>query len=280
MLRIVKIAILSALILSMALAQFVDVQAEIAVDRMPEQERNDLMILQQQLPGYFENYSWFDNIYGIEIPLNIRIFPQSVTKTGVDRIFTSQLFISTERGDQRFFEKNFRFVYNTNDPLLHTEMPHPATSALDFYAWMFIAGEMDTYEPLGGNAIYEKARDVATRAQMSQRPQGFKDRLQTLDELTRLRNYRLFKYYYWLMFDLIDQEKVEEFPAAADKALKHLDDMFYENARERYTHIFLDVFARDFMGMLKDFGTDEQCRKLMDLDPDNRKIYAQILAEE
>ena len=260
-------------------AQFVDCQAEISIERMPEQERNDLKTLEQMLPTYFESYTWFDNSYGIELPISIRIFPQSVNKTGVDRTFTSQLFISTISGDQRFFEKNFQFTYKTNDPLQHIELPHPLTSALDFYAWMFIAGEMDTYEPLAGNSAYERARDIANRAQMSDKPWGFKDRLQALDEITRIRDYRMVKYYYWLMVDLINQDKTGEVRDVATKALGHLEDMFFENARERYTHIFLDVYARDFMAILKAYGDESQCNKLIELDPDNKKVYEQILAE-
>jgi len=262
-----------------AQAQFIEVQVEIAVDRMPQQERSDLMNLSSLIKSYYENYDWIDNSYGMQIPLRINIFPQSVNTTGSERTFTAQLFVSNESGDQRFFEKNFKFVYNPNEPLVHQELPHPLTSVLDFYAWLMLAGETDTYEPLGGNNLYEKARDVATRAQMSEKPQGWKDRLQVLDEILRLRDYRLFKYHFWQAMDLSDQNKTKEVPLAIDRALQHLEAQFTENARERYTHVFLDAHARDLMTVIKALGTTAQREKLLSLDPDNKAIYEKILRD-
>lgn len=262
-----------------AFAQFIDVQVEITTERMPEKERVDLATLEKMIPAYFESYEWIENSYGIQIPLRIQIFPQSSNTTGFERIFTAQLFISNEVGDQRFFERDFKFVYNTNDPLLHSDIPHSLTSVLDFYAMLMIAGELDTYEPLGGNSAYEKARDIATRAQMSERPHGWKDRLETLEEILRVRDYRLFKYHYWSIIDLLNEDKVEEVPQAIDEALKYLERVFEYNARERYTHIFLDTHAKEFVEILKDYGTKEQVDKLISLDPDNEKLYQAILSE-
>lgn len=260
-------------------AQFVDVNVEISADRLKEKERNDLKTLELQLPQYFESYQWIDDSYGMKIPLSIRLFPQSMSEDGFERVFTGQVFISNGIADQRFYEKSFKFVYNTNDPLVHQEIPHSLTSTLDFYAWMMIAGELDTYEPLGGNAMYEKARDIAQRAQMSERPHGWKKRIQVLEDILRVRDYRMFKYYWWSIIDLLDQGKTKEVPAAIDKTLAHLEKVFIENARERYTHIFLDVHARKFMKILKDHGTKQQREKLIALDPDNEKVYKLILKQ-
>lgn len=275
-----KVILMPLIFTTTLLSQFVEVQVDIAVERMPELERSDLKTLTGLLKSYYENYDWIENSYGMQIPLRLNIFPQSVSSTGSERIFTAQLFISNESGDQRFFEKSFRFVYNSNDPVLHQEVPHSLTSVLDFYGWMMIAGELDTYEPLGGNNLYEKARDVATRALMSEKPQGWKERIQTLDEIVRLRNYRLFKYHFWQAMDLSDQGKVKEVPLAIDRALQFLETQFAENARERYTHVFLDAHARDLMAVIKDLGNVNQQKKLMALDPDNKAVYEKILSDQ
>lgn len=263
--------------ISVTSAQIVDVTVEISIDRMPETERNDLKTLEQLIPPYFENYDWIENTLGIEVPLKISIFPQSVNTSGFERIFTAQMFISNATGDQRFFEKNFKFVYNANSPLIHADMIHSLAGAFDFYAYLFLAGELDTYEPLGGNSVYERARDIATRGQISERPAGWKQRIQDLDEILRLRDYRMAKYYYWSAVDLLYQKKNKAVTGAIDKMLGHISRMFEQNARERYTHIFLDVHARDIAEIIRDFGTPQQGDKIISLDPDNEKIYKKIL---
>jgi len=271
-----KILFILCIILLLSLladAQFYDVSAEISIDRMPEKERMDLKTLEQMIPYYFESYDWFENTYGIEILLKISMFPEAVSSGGFERVFTSQFLISNENADQRFFEKGFKFVYNSNDPLMHSEMIHPLTSTFDFYAYMFIAGELDTYDPLGGNNVYDKARDIATRGQVSERSWNWKSRLQDLDEIQRLRDYRMTKYYYWLAIDSIDKEKAKDAREAINTMLMHLNRMFDINARERYTHIFLDVHARDIAEIIRGFGTPGQLDKIIALDPDNEAIY-------
>jgi hypothetical protein len=253
------------------------VNVEISVDRMPEKERNDLKTLEQLIPIYFQNYSWFENNYGIAIPVKISMFPEGVNTTGFERTFTSQIFISNQSGDQRFFEKNFKFVYNQNDPLNHSDMVLPLQGTLDYYAYMLIAGELDTYDPLGGNILYEKARDIANRGQLSTHPSGWKQRLQELDEITRLRDYRMAKYYFWNAIDLLDQKKAAEVPEAISQMLEHFDKMFEVNARERYSHIFLDVHAREIAEIIRDYGTPTQKTTIMELDPDNNNVYKAIL---
>jgi hypothetical protein len=262
---------------SLLCAQFTEVNVEISVDRMPEKERNDLKTLEQLIPIYFQNYSWFENNYGIAIPVKISMFPEGVNTTGFERTFTSQIFISNQSGDQRFFEKNFKFVYNQNDPLNHSDMVLPLQGTLDYYAYMLIAGELDTYDPLGGNILYEKARDIANRGQLSTHPSGWKQRLQELDEITRLRDYRMAKYYFWNAIDLLDQKKAAEVPEAISQMLEHFDKMFEVNARERYSHIFLDVHAREIAEIIRDYGTPTQKTTIMELDPDNNNVYKAIL---
>jgi hypothetical protein len=262
---------------SLLCAQFTEVSVEISVDRMPEKERNDLKTLEQLIPIYFQNYSWFENNYGIAIPIKISMFPEGVNTTGFERTFTSQIFISNQSGDQRFFEKNFKFVYNQNDPLNHSDMVLPLQGTLDYYAYMLIAGELDTYDPLGGNILYEKARDIANRGQLSTHPSGWKQRLQELDEITRLRDYRMAKYYFWNAIDLLDQKKAAEVPEAISQMLEHFDKMFEVNARERYSHIFLDVHAREIAEIIRDYGTPTQKTTIMELDPDNNNVYKAIL---
>ncbi len=261
------------------LAQFVEVQGEIKADRLPDKERRDLKTLEQEIPHYYENYNWMDNKYNIQLPIKINIFPQSVNTKGSQRLFTGQLFITTASGDQRFFEKNFKFVYNTNAPLTHSNMVTSLTGTLDFYGYMLLAGEMDTYEPLGGNTLYERARDIATRGQISEQPYGWGSRLQELNEILKLRNYRLFKYHFWQIIDLEEYGDTEEIPAVIDQALKDLENIFQINARERYIHVFLDVHAREFMSIIKTYGNKAQQQKLIELNPDNKKLYQNILKQ-
>lgn len=84
---------------------------------------------------------------------------------------------------------------------------------------------MDTYEPFGGNPLFEKARDIASRALISEWPRGWKERLKRLDEIVALRDYRMFKYHFWHIMDLVNQEKHKQISEAISKALESLEKM-------------------------------------------------------
>ncbi len=253
--------------------QIGNVDVKIESDQLEVKERTDLRTLEIQLPSYFEGHDYTENKYDLQIPIKISIFAQSANTTGSERKIKGQLFIMTTSGDQRFFEKNFRFIYGTNEPLVHSQMIYSLPTIMDFYALMIIAGEMDTYEPLGGNNVYEKARDLASRAEISDYPHGWSERLKELNEIINLRYYRLAKCDFWTIIDLEENEKTEEIPKVMQQFLDHLNECFTVNARERHAHIFLDAQARDIADLFRLYGTKDQQAKLLDLDPDNKKIY-------
>jgi len=85
------------------------------------------------------------------------------------------------------------------------------------------------------------------------------------------------KYHFWAAMDYADQGNREAVAPEIDKALEAIEAIFAENARERYSHIFLDAHARDIMTIIKEFGTIEQAHKLMALDPDNKPVYEKII---
>lgn len=68
-----------------------------------------------------------------------------------------------------FKDSNVEFTYQENEPLVFSEnsMESNLTAILNFYAYMILALDFDSFSPNGGQMYYEKAENVVTMAQSS-----------------------------------------------------------------------------------------------------------------
>ena len=272
-------ALLTILLISTATAQFSKANVEVEAQNLPRKARQDIRNLGQNIPQYFTDYEWFDNPYNINIPIRINLYASSVNTSGNDRRFTGQLFVATESGDQQFIEKKINFVYNTNQSLIHDETIRPLSSIFDFYGYVILAGIMDTYDIFGGEELYEKAQSIASRAQYSQYSAGWNDRMEKIENIMNLPEYRKFKYYFWKIIDLENRDKTEKISGVIDKMLKNLEEVYNINSTERNTTLFINARKRDIIGLLLDYGTELQRQKLIKIDSRNAKYYKKRIKE-
>lgn len=268
-----KSMIFCLLIVTAIFAQFKDITVKIDALNLKPQEKNDLQILPGQIQSYIEDHEWFSNKHNIALPVNINIYVQKAQINGAERKFSGQFIINTQSNDTQLFEKKMSFNYSQNEALIHSPDIKSLASILDFYAYVMLGSEVDTYDPLGGATLFEKARNIGTRAQMSNYSSGWTQRLENLDEIVELRYFRKYKYYYWTIIDLETNGNMKEFPETIDKALFNLEEEIKINNRSRYMHLFLDAHAPDLADLLKLYGSKEQKNKILELDTDNTKIY-------
>ncbi|MCM1518362.1 MAG: DUF4835 family protein [Pseudoflavonifractor sp.] len=66
-----------------------------------------------------------------------------------------------------FKDTKIEFTYRENEPLIHSEntMESNLTAILDFYAYLILAIDFDSFSPHGGDQFYEKADAVVQMAQ-------------------------------------------------------------------------------------------------------------------
>ncbi len=277
--KIYKSALIILILVSVSLAQFVDVEVKIETNSLKPQEQSDLEYLNDQIKSYYEDYEWTENEYGIALPIRVSMYIQNATLSGTERKFSGQVIFVTHSNDIQLLEKQLKFVYSQNESLMHTPEIKSLPTILDFYAYFLIGSEQDTYEPLGGTSIFEKARSIASRAQMSNYAAGWTERLKTLNEYLDLRFFRKYKYYYWSIIDLETNGEKDAIHEAIDQALYYLEKELEINNRNRYIHLFLDAHAKDLADLLTLYGNKEQQEKLLALDPDNRNIYQKAFSK-
>lgn len=130
--------------------------------------------LQERIEDYFNEYQWTEDRYLQEerLDCNVQIiFQESLSLTS----FRAQLIAELRRpiyGTSqastvvRLNDQNWQFQYAQGDPLINDpEQFNAFTSVMDFYAYVLLGYDYDTFGELGGAPHFRRAQRIAELAQ-------------------------------------------------------------------------------------------------------------------
>ncbi|UII21429.1 DUF4835 family protein [Fulvivirga ligni] len=188
-----------------------------------------------------------------------------------------------------FADRDWTFEYVESQPLQFNENTFTSnlTSLLAFYANIIIGMDYDTFSPMGGNLYFQKALEIATNAQQSNRP-GWnslgsnRNRYFLIENLNnpQLAPVREGTYkYHRLALDTFDQDK-ENSRKEISEVLKTL-----EKTRTNYPNSiliisFLDAKGDELVNMFSE-GNIQVRRQAYDIltkiDPSQSTSYEKII---
>lgn len=128
----------------------------------------------ERLETYINEYDWINPNFGR--PERIGVDMQ-ITLLSVDDNFNfnAQLIIRTRRPIYNtvretslffFNDENWSFNFTPNRGLVHDQLQFDAlTSTLDFYVYVTLGFDFDSFEELGGTDYYLQAQNIVSRAQ-------------------------------------------------------------------------------------------------------------------
>lgn len=132
--------------------------------------------LERRIAEYVNDRSWtedrFQDVERINCSMQI-IVGEAVSLTE----FRARLVVAARRPIHgtaqstpviRISDEEWRFEYSRGTPLVfNLEQFDPLTSVLDFYAYVILGYDYDTFSALGGTRHFERARRIADRAEAS-----------------------------------------------------------------------------------------------------------------
>ena len=267
---------LSVLLLSLPLlGQKLSADVNIQAERLEPTQQNKLQTLERDLEQYVNTYEYTDNTYGTRIPITYQVFVQQANESGATTTYTAQLLV-TNGTDQRYFDKGWDFPYNPGQVLKH-EIYSPLTGVIDFYAYLILAGEVDTYAKLAGTQYYNNAQEVVNMAQNTSYTKGWRDRLEKLNDLQGHRDFRIMKYSFFDAFWDIQEKKTDEARVSFSDAMDMLQKIFDRNRDDKYTKIFMAGQADKFAWVAAKLGNARALETLTRLDPENEETYQAYL---
>ena len=163
---------------SMAGAQELNCNVEVNSDKVSNANKEIFTNMQQAIADYMNTNKWTDAQFGANEKIECKLFLTISTYNDGTNRMTGDLQVQSTRPVYNssytttiinFKDTKIDFAYQENQPLVFSEqdMQDNLTAILNFYAYMILAMDFDTFSPQGGTPYYEKAANVVRMAQSS-----------------------------------------------------------------------------------------------------------------
>ena len=176
---IIRLAMLAILLLSnifYAHSQELNCTVEINSSQIEGTDKSVFTTLQESITEYFNTTKWTNAQFSANEKIECRFFMTIKEYDGEK--FTGDIQVQLSRPVYNsnytttllnFKDTKVEFSYQENEPLIFNEnaMESNLTAILNFYAYMFLALDFDSFSPNGGQPYYDKAASIVQMAQSS-----------------------------------------------------------------------------------------------------------------
>lgn len=157
-------------------AQELNCTVEVNAGKVSNANKEVFKTLQEALNEYMNTTKWTDAQFGYNERIVCKLFFTISEYDDATGQMKGDLQIQSQRPVYNsnylttlinFKDTKIDFYYMPNDPLVYneTEMQNNLTAILNFYAFLIIAIDFDSFAPNGGDPYYEKAANVVRMAQ-------------------------------------------------------------------------------------------------------------------
>jgi hypothetical protein len=279
-----------------ASAQGLDCGVQIDASQLEDRssELTFLDDLEQKMREYLNTRSWTDDRFlrheriscslqvVLEESINLSEFRARLIVTIRRPIYgTSQSSLVA-----RIDDSEWRFEHDRGTSLEYDlDRYDPLTSVLDFYAFLILGYDYDTFSPLGGTPYFEEARSVADRAEGSGDP-GWssvgtsRNRVQLLSDLLDQRHEPLRKVYYQYHRKGLDRfvSKTEQARESVLETLNTLQKLNRQISRSFALNVFFQTKSEELTALFSGSDLESQAHGLLvQMDPSHSSQYNQLV---
>ena len=275
-------------------AQELKCSVSVDISQLQGPSYTHLRDLQAPLSEYLSDFSWTEDVFEEVEQIDCRFqlsFQEAISLTQ----FRVRLVASIRRpiyGTAQLTnvitinDENWIFNYAQGAPLIHDiNRFDRLTSVLDYYAYILLGYDYDTFSELGGTPLFEKARVVADLAKSSgssgwESTAGQDGRIKLLDELLdpRYRAVRETQFQYHL--DGLDKfvQAPDDARQAALEALKNMLDLQATGTRSMLMDLFFASKSDELASMFaQSLMASEAYEVLTQLDPSRMSTYNKMV---
>ncbi|MFQ5799606.1 MAG: DUF4835 family protein [Bacteroidota bacterium] len=276
---------------SAVFGQELDCEITVNYESIPTSHREYLVEFADVVKKYMNDHRWTDDEFRDErIQCTFNIFFLSVSG---DNSYSAQVFIGSQRpiyrterstGVVRIFDDKWNFTYTEDQPIYHDLFEFdPIASFLDFYGYVILGYDYDTYEPMAGTPFHDKALDIVRLGQSGTGSRGWKratsgvySRAVLIDELLSA-NFQLFRgglfRYHVEGLDLLNSDP--------DRARKNIARVMEDlvkvrkqlNERSLALKIFFDTKYQEIAEVLAGYVDRSLFERLGEIDPTHQSTY-------
>lgn len=277
-------------------SQELDATVTINFEQLTAAYKDKLDNFQSQIQDYLNSNKFSsDNWEGDKIKCSFNVF---FTAASNETQYTAQLVVVSQRpieGSQynslmlNIFDNSWTFNYERGQSMYFNQsIFDPLTSMLDFYAYIIIGFDMDSYYPLGGSDLFSKALSISLLGSSSRYPKGWMSESTTYNRRVLVDNLLDAKYqqfrqdifdYSYNGIDLINSPDTRE--QATMNIIKLINNLYKIkdkiDSRSVLMKVFFDAKAGEIVEYLKDYPDKSIFEKLKKIDPPHTAKYEEIL---
>jgi hypothetical protein len=288
---ILLVPILVLLFSHTTVAQELEFDVTIDAQQVPAANKEYLSRFADEVKKYLNDYRWTTEDYlGEKIHCTMSIFFLSGSP---DNRYSARVFIGCQRPIYRsnkgtlvlrILDDKWEFNYVTGQAFRHNESEFdPLLSFLDFYAYLIIGYDADTFAELSGTQYFQRASDIATRG-ATENSKGWQkggtgySRQQVGEDLLNSKYASIRKAYFIYHFHGLDMMQ-----ASSNRAL---DNMLYaidligkaqkaENMALPLARIFFEAKYQEIADRFSTYPDRSVITRFADYDPTHQRDYEQ-----
>ena len=270
--------VLILLVGSFRWAQFIEINAELDLRRLSEGERQLFTTLADDIENYLLNTQFSAITNDLGMAIDIRLVLESVSQGGSQTTINAQAIFSNKL-DQYFYAKGIQFPYSQGRKMYYTTAFDPLASFLDYYAFMFIATELDTWDYLGGTSFFNRAIELSDLGKDSDWSSGWDDRWKKSRKIKSNQYLRSMRFNYFMALDALAAEEVDltiviNAMNTFHENLLTLDKKLGSNTETMH---FLKAYHESIAELLSLLNLKDALELLIMYDHDHKKVYESYL---
>lgn len=283
------------LLSSVTLAQELNCKVTVNYESIPVVNRELLADFAQTIEDYLNKTRFSEKWEGDKIECAFNIFfigASSDVNYSAQAVITSQRPVFNSEKNSLMLSINdgqWSFIYEKNQTLYPTQSVFdPLTSFLDYYAYIIIGSDMDSYDELAGNPFFTKAFDIVNLGANSGFRTGWEkssssySRRGLVEDLLN-EKYRPFReayfHYHYNGLDIMTDKK----PHAIKNIIKLVDILEVLRSKVDINSVLLKTFfdskSGEIIESFKTYSDKSIFKKLRKIDPSHALKYDEAAQE-
>ncbi len=287
-----KLLVVLLLVITYSLSFGQELQATVQVnyEQLQTVYKENLVPFKAQIEEYLNNTKFTGDTWEWDkIQCNFNIF---FTSANSETNYTAQVVINSSRpiegSDNRslmlsVMDGKWSFVYEKNQSMyFNPTYFDPLTSFLDFYAFLIIAMDSDSYEPFGGNFAFQEALKIAVLGSSSGYGESWSlksdnyNKRGLVEDATSAAFQKIRQDYYDYHYNGLDVFNKDR-NATYNSIVKIINDIAKVkkslNRRSSYLTVFFDAKSGEIVSYLEDYEDRSIFRTLQKIDPAHTTKY-------
>ena len=279
-----KITILYLILNGFLFSQFYDIKLDYEKNiSIKDEHKYILEEFNERISNYFKYTKYATEYDFLDIPLNINIIYHSIDLLNENTYqgFDAQILISNDN-DQYFVTKTITIpYYKGKDIYYNANQFNNIASLFDYYAYLFIANELDTYGIYLGEKYYNLALNLTNYGIETNNSTHWNNNKNTLEKILQNNNLRTIKYDFFYVLDSINEQNdenknINQIKESLDSILKNLKIIYEKYGYEKETLKFVQAYNLELADLFNIFQIKNGLKFLINFDYKNKEIYEQF----